>query len=75
MVFGPLMDKIDVVLQRVDITAVIERHEQHNVIGIQVEFGIGQERDLGVLWSSKSQSPLLGRGLTLSTGDGYNTSC
>ena len=47
MVFGPLMDKIDVVLQRVDITAVIERHEQHNVIGIQVEFGIGQERDLG----------------------------
>ena len=47
MVFGPLMDKVDVVLQRVDITAVIERHEQHNVIGIQVEFGIGQERDLG----------------------------
>ena len=47
MVFGPLMDKIDVVLQRVDITAVIEWHEQHNVIGIQVEFGIGQERDLG----------------------------
>ena len=46
MVFGPLMDKVDVVLQRVDITAVIERHEQHNVVGIQVEFGIGQERDL-----------------------------
>jgi len=41
------MDKVDVVLQRVDITAVIEWHEQHNVIGIQVEFGIGQERDLG----------------------------
>ena len=34
MVFGPLMDKVDVVLQCVDITAVIERHEQHNVIGI-----------------------------------------
>ena len=47
MVFGPLMDKVDVVLLRVDITAVIERHEQHNVIGIQVEFGIGQVRDLG----------------------------
>jgi len=47
MLFGPLMDKVDVVLQCVDITAVIERHEQHNVIGIQVEFGIGQERDLG----------------------------
>ena len=47
MVFGPLMDKVEVVLQRVDITAVIERHEQHNVVGIQVEFGIGQERDLG----------------------------
>jgi len=47
MVFGPLMDKVDVVLQCVNITAVIERHEQHNVVGIQVEFGIGQERDLG----------------------------
>ena len=29
----------------------------------------------GLLWSPKTQSPLLGRGLTLSTGDGYNTSC
>ncbi len=35
------MDEVDVDLQRVDIIGVIDWHEQHNVIGVQVEFGIG----------------------------------
>jgi len=59
MVFGPLMDKVDVVLQRVDITAVIERHEQHNVIGIQVEFALDKRGTLEMesMKMMKSKSP------------------
>ncbi len=41
------MNEVDVVLQRVDVVCVINWHEQHNVIGIQVEFGVRRERDLG----------------------------
>ncbi len=40
MVFGPILNKLNVLLQGVNILSVIDCHEEHNFICIQIHFAL-----------------------------------